>query len=119
MRIVDPEFLAALRRRPCDICGAAPPSQVEHVFRRGQGSARQIDSVLTCLSICAWDHQLAENKPGEKQRLKELLARMNRMTPEDLQEWVWLIWRLPQGADVPSPRRIPGELDATKNDVPF
>ena len=119
MRIVNPGLLAELRRRPCDVCGAAPPSQVEHVFRRGQGSARRIDDVLTCLSVCAECHVRAENVPGQKRLLMGLLARRNGVTVEALQEWVWAVWRLPKGSDVPSIRRVPAELDSTQQEVPF
>lgn len=101
LRIENPDLLAYFRSRPCEICGARPPSDPEHVFPRGLGDANRLDIRINLVSLCRACHTRAHSGHGEPTRgqLKALVARRERMSVEAVQEQIWAYQRMPKEAE--------------------
>ena len=122
MTIIDEKLLSQYRGLGrCEWCKAPCRRQPEHVYPRALGSSRRVDLAINIVGLCAACHQKAHAGHGEpsKQQLKEYVAKRERTTPEAIQELLWAIWRLPQGSQVPSLRRVESGLDASKNEPVF
>lgn len=81
-RITNGYFLLWLRERPCDMCGAPPPSEPHHVQTVGAGG-----SDYRALSSCRRCHDLVHEA-----HWKEFVPILGRGTPEEMGQYFW--WRL-------------------------
>ena len=57
-RVLDPEWIAEVRRHPCRSCKRRPPSEAHHVIPRGMGGASQRDDMV--VPMCRRDHMRCE-----------------------------------------------------------
>jgi hypothetical protein len=78
-------MLDSFRSRPCDLCGAPPPSHVHHVLAKGIGNGREINHRWNCLSLCLQCHSRVHSC-GTMAILQTIVARREGTTFDRVQE---------------------------------
>ena len=61
MRVVNERLLRECRGRPCELCGAKPPSEPHHVIRKGIGASSRLDHAFNLLAVCIYHHTWIHN----------------------------------------------------------
>jgi hypothetical protein len=88
VKVIDRKLLARVRRRACEVCDAAPPSEAHHLFTRGAG---QLDLPINVVALCSFGCHYRHHFSGTPSTadLLAIVARREGVSVEDIQQTVW------------------------------
>lgn len=73
MRIKSEDNLEYIRRRPCMVCGAPPPSDPDHLRSRGAGGGDELSNLL---ALCR-KHHVERHRSGIKTFVEKYKLRVS------------------------------------------
>lgn len=136
MILVNKPLLAEFRRRRCEVCGNAPPSEPHHVLCRGMGGGGRIDHPFNLLSACLRCHRryhdgnlMIGGKRATKADMFAIVALRERRPVDELEAAVYAMRNAPKNTPMDEPlgnfdppvfmrQPLPG-WDCCKVEMPF